>query len=253
MRTFWVPRREIASQISQLDAELVEIVQQLKHRTTGLTDMTVRQYVGWQAGLTPAEAARLCRWPANSNRCRSSLPSSCRPPLRGHHRDAGRGGHPEERSRADRNGHRRDRVPTADPRPRLQAEHRTRSDDDRPPPTDSVTYGVRDGRWRLRAELAPELGRPGRSRVARREGSRHRRRRATTAMARACSPMPPAVRRDGPDACSPARCGATASCPSGSRSCSTSMTRDEDGAMQGGGHVDQPSVTEFLCESWITS
>src|SRR3954452_18933304 len=53
--------RQVASQISSLDAALVEIVRQIRELDHEHWGMTTRQYLSWQLGLTPAESARLCR------------------------------------------------------------------------------------------------------------------------------------------------------------------------------------------------
>src|SRR5262245_20365229 len=53
--------RQVASQISRLDGELVSIVAEIGERGSEHWGMTTRQFVAWQFGLTPAEAARVCR------------------------------------------------------------------------------------------------------------------------------------------------------------------------------------------------
>ena len=129
------------------------------------------------------------------------------------------------------------------------------SDEDRPPPTDTVTYGVRDGRWRLRAELAPELGAQveaalrAENEAAIADAADHNDgegmlsndvevSNAAAFVAMAQGVLAGKVRHDG---IVPERFQVIL------------HVDDDDGAIvQGGGHVDQPSVTEFLCESWIT-
>jgi hypothetical protein len=208
--------RQVASQISQLDGELIDIVQQLGKCTTGLIDMTVRQYVGWQAGLTPAEASQLCRLADRLE----SLPQLTAE-LRAGRLSAGTTATLATVA-TPHNEAALIETATVATGAQLQTLVRaykqntgTESDAERPPPTDSVSYGVRDGRWRLRAELAPELGAE------------------VEAALRAAK-----VRRDG---ILPERFQII-----------LHVEDDHGAAAQGGGHVDRPTVTEFLCESWIT-
>jgi hypothetical protein len=232
--------RQVASQISQLDGELIDIVQQLGKCTTGLIDMTVRQYVGWQAGLTPAEASQLCRLADRLE----SLPQLTAE-LRAGRLSAGTTATLATVA-TPHNEAALIETATVATGAQLQTLVRaykqntgTESDAERPPPTDSVSYGVRDGRWRLRAEKEAAIADAGDHNDG--EGMLSNEVEVSNAVAfvsMARSVLAGKVRRDG---ILPERFQII-----------LHVEDDHGAAAQGGGHVDRPTVTEFLCESWIT-
>jgi 5-methylcytosine-specific restriction endonuclease McrA len=238
--------RDLASQISQLEAELVGVVQQIARCPGGLVDMTVRQYVGWQAGLMPAEAARLCRLASQLE----ALPLLTAELASGRV-SSGTAALLASVATPDNEANLIDTASVATGR-QLQTLVRAHKanlipdDEDRPEPVDEVSYGVGSrGRWRMRADLAPELGAQieaalraekqaalddGATEVSNAE--------ALVGMAQAV--LGTRVRRDG---ILPERFQIILH---------VDADGDGSGGVQGGGHLEWPSVTELLCESWIT-
>ena len=129
----------------------------------------------------------------------------------------------------------------------------TSDDEEQPEPADSVHYGLGGGRWRMRADLAPELG-------AQIEAAL----RAEKEAARTDGADGEGVLSDDPEVANAAALVGMAQAVLGGR-----VRRDgvlperfhvmvhvdadgDGGAIQGGCHIEMPSITEFVCESWIT-
>jgi hypothetical protein len=247
--------RQVASQISQLDAELVSIVDRVRERSVEHWGMTTRQFVAWQFGLTPAEAGRVCRLATRLG----GLPL-----LRGE-LEAGRlsagtvatlaaVATPDNEAAMIETA----TVATGAQLQKLVQAYKQNAGDEpdapEPPPVeDSVTYGVREGRWRMRADLAPELG-------AQVEAALRAEKEAAIA--------DEGSEADGPLSPNPLVSNAEALVRMAASVLAGKTKRDgvlperfmvllhldeEGGHIQGGGPVDQPTVTELLCESWIVA
>jgi hypothetical protein len=241
----------VCSQISRLDGELVAIVARIRERNCEHWGMTTRQFVAWQFGLTPAEAGRVCRLAGRLEEL---------PQLRAE-LDAGRlsagtvatlaaVATPENEAAMIETA----TVCTGAQLQRLVSTYKLnmKRDVDQPDPRpveDAVTYGLREGRWRMRAELAPELG-------AQVEAALRAEKEAALA------------EDDGPLSRDPQVSNATALVRLAQRALAGKVRRDgilperfmvlvhvdaDGGHLQGGGHLEWPSVNELLCESWITA
>jgi hypothetical protein len=243
--------RRVASQISRLDAELVDIVRAIGAMPSERADMSLRQFAAWQFGLTPAESARVCR-----------LGEQLEPlPQLSDELAAGRlsAGTVATLAAVATPANERALIETATVATGAQLQALVRSykqvtaDDDPAPVPDRVSYGIRAGRWQLRADLAPELG----AQVAA----------ALRAEKEAALADGGSDDGDGPLSRHPDVSNAVALVGMAQTALSGKVRRDgilperfqvlihldENGAhIQGGGHIDQPSITELLCESWIT-
>jgi hypothetical protein len=242
-----VRARDLASQISQLEAELVSVVQQIERCPGGLVGMTVRQYVGWQAGLVPAETARLCRLASQLQ----SLPLLTAELVSGRVSSGTAAllasvATPENEAKLIETA----AVATGHQLQTLVRAHKANltADDgeERPEPVDAVSYGIGSrGRWRMRADLAPELGaqieaalRAEKQAVLDDGAAEVSNADALVGMAQAV--LGTRVRRDGILA------------ERFQIILHVDADSDGSGGIQGGGHVEMASVTELLCESWIT-
>lgn len=238
--------RGLASQISQLEAALVGVVRQIERCRGGLVDMTVRQYVGWQAGLLPAEAARSCRLAAGLER----LPHLTEELASGRISS----GTASLLASVATPGNEVALIETAAVATGRQLQtlvraHKANLDldnEERPDPVDEVSYGIgSQGRWRMRANLAPELGAQIEAAIraekqAALDDGANEVSNADALVGVAQAVLGTRVRRDG---IVPERFQII-------------LHVDADGAgdgdIHGGCHIEMPSITEFLCESWIT-
>ncbi len=247
--------RQVASQISQLDAELVSIVDRIREHSAEHWGMTTRQFVAWQFGLTPPEAAHVCRLATRL----AGLPL-----LRGE-LEAGRlsAGTVATLAAVATPANEAAMIETATVATGAQLQklvqaykHNSGDEPDapeRPPVEDSVTYGLRAGRWRMNADLAPELG-------AQVEAAFRAQKEAAIADEEA--------EADGPLSRNPHVSNAEALVRMAASVLAGKTKRDgvlperfmvllhvdeEGGHIQGGGPVDEPTVTELLCESWIVA
>ena len=219
--------RRVASQISRLDAELVDIVSQIGTQGSEHWGMTTRQYIAWQFGLTPAESARVCRLATQLE------------PLPRLREELSRGrlsagtiatlaavATPENESALIETA----TVATGAQLQTLVRAYRQNTSsgsesEDHPPPSDSVSYGVRDGRWRMRADLDPSLGAQVEAAIrAEKEAEIADRREAPGDSENTDGPLSrdPEVSNAAAlcgwrNRCWPARYAATASCPNASR------------------------------------
>jgi len=252
--------RALASQISQLEAELVTVVQQIGRSPGGLVDMTVRQYVGWQAGLLPAEAARLCELAERIE----GLPLLAEELASGR-MSAGTASLLASVATSENEASMIEIAAVATGRQlqtlvRAHKANLTADDDeDRPPAVDSVQYRLSGGRWRMRADLAPELG-------AQVEAALRAEKEAARADAAGCC----AAEGEGVSSADPEVANAVALVGMAQAVLGGRVRRDGvvperfqiilhvdadgdgGGAIQGGCHIEMPSVTELVCESWIT-
>ncbi len=246
--------REIASQISRLDAQLVAVVEELQEHDDEHWGMTTRQFIAWRFGLTPAEAGRTCRL-AQRLRPLPQLTAELS----------------EGRLSADtvatlaavatpENEAAMIETATVATGSQLQTliraykQNATPINDDAPeePVLDTLSFTVREGRWKLRGDLAPALGAQVEAALrAEKEAEIADRARdddgflsrdpevsnAAALVRMAQSVVAGKVRRDGvvPE-----------------RFMALVHIDDEGGHVQGGGPIDQPSITELLCESWIS-
>jgi hypothetical protein len=247
--------RQVASQISRLDGELVSIVARIREQDSQHWGMTTRQFVAWQFGLTPAEAGRVCRLAAQLEEL----------PLLRAELDAGRlsagtvatlaaVATPENEAAMIESA----TVCTGAQLQKLVSacKQNRKRDVDEPDPHahDAVSYGVRDGRWMLRADLAPELG-------AQVEAALRAEKEAVIAEA-TDSPDEGPLSRD-PDVSNAAALVRLAqrALAGHTKRDGTLPERflvlihvdDDGGHLHNGGHLDWPSVNELLCEAWIAA
>lgn len=246
--------RQVASQISRLEGELVGIVREIDRLAEGQAGTTTRQYVAWQLGLTPSEAHRVCRLarlleplPLLSGELAAgrlspdtvaTLASVATPDNETRMIDTARVATGAQLQTLVRTL--RQTVLAADP-----------EEADRPPPADTCSYRLRNGRWQLRADLAPELG-------AQVEAGLRAEKEAAFA---------DAGDSDGPLCTEPDVSNAQALVRMANSVLAGAVRRDgilperfqiliqvdEHGAhAHGGGPLEPHTITELLCESWIT-
>jgi hypothetical protein len=232
----------LASQISQLQAEQVQVVRRIE-QSHAVSDMTTAAWVAWRAGLTPGEAHRLVR-------LAKRLPAL---PQIEHGFEQGRLSEgvvtallavatPENESAVLETT----RVATGAQLQRLLRTYKRTRNAERPADTDeTVSYGSDDdGMWRLSARLRAENGARLEAALSAARGAHHE-----AGVEPLTQPEALAALADGYLAGSARADGIL---PERYQTIVHLDGDTLDAHLRSGGHLERHTITELLCESWIT-